>query len=479
MMTSQSGTLLSISVVLTAVCVVLLAALGPATAAPSQDLIRSLPGLRKQPSFRQYSGYLDGLGDRHLHYWFVESQKNPAKDPVVLWLNGGPGCSSLLGLVSEHGPFTLQDDTSLEYNPHSWNLLANMLYLESPAGVGFSYSDDKNYTTSDDQVALNNLAAVKSFFKKFPEFQGREFYLTGESYGGVYVPTLSVRLLSHSDINFKGLAIGNGLSDYSLNIASLLYFGYYHGLYGSKLYTDILSSCCGSNSTICGINDQPSAACTFHIKAALSHIYDTRLNMYNLYGKCEHTVLPETHLHYTHFWKFLLGPTFYQTPQEVLQMDLSTVRLSPPCINGTASLAYFNREEVRKALNVPAKVQQWDLCSAEVGVHYIRDYTTMKLHYKALIGAKKRILLYNGDTDMACNFLGDQWFLNSLQIPVLSDKRPWMYTSSDGSQQVGGFVKHFENVTFISVRGAGHMVPTDKPIPALKIFWHFLNNKPF
>lgn len=124
-------------------------------AAPDQDEIQSLPGLAKQPSFRQYSGYLRGSGSKRLHYWFVESQKDPQSSPVVLWLNGGPGCSSLDGLLTEHGPFLVQPDgATLKYNPYSWNLIANVLYLESPAGVGFSYSTDKSYATNDTEVSL-------------------------------------------------------------------------------------------------------------------------------------------------------------------------------------------------------------------------------------------------------------------------------------------------------------------------------------
>ncbi|KAG2461772.1 PPGB protein, partial [Polypterus senegalus] len=187
--------------------------------APESDEIKYLPGLEKQPSFRQYSGYLNVMEDKHLHYWFVESQTNPSSSPVVLWLNGGPGCSSLDGLLTEHGPF----------------LIANVLYLESPAGVGFSYSDDKNYKTNDTE----------------------------------------------------GIAVGNGMSSYEMNDNSLVFFAYYHGLLGS---------------------------------------------------------------------------------------------------------------------------------SAEVNLKYVRLYKDVRDQYLKLLGALKyRILVYNGDVDMACNFLGDQWFVESLQ----------------------------------------------------------------
>uniref|UniRef100_U3KQU6 Carboxypeptidase n=1 Tax=Homo sapiens TaxID=9606 RepID=U3KQU6_HUMAN len=180
-------------------------------AAPDQDEIQRLPGLAKQPSFRQYSGYLKGSGSKHLHYWFVESQKDPENSPVVLWLNGGPGCSSLDGLLTEHGPFLVQPDgVTLEYNPYSWNLIANVLYLESPAGVGFSYSDDKFYATNDTEVAQSNFEALQDFFRLFPEYKNNKLFLTGESYAGIYIPTLAVLVMQDPSMNLQVQGAGCG-----------------------------------------------------------------------------------------------------------------------------------------------------------------------------------------------------------------------------------------------------------------------------
>ncbi|KAM3921556.1 lysosomal protective protein-like [Leptodactylus fuscus] len=203
----------------------------PAEAAPEADEIIALPGINYQPSFRQFSGFLNGSGGKHLHYWFVQCQGDPRSCPLVLWLNGGPGCSSLAGLLTEHGPFLIQPDGStLETNQYSWNKIANVLYLESPAGAGFSYSDDKEYITGDAEIAKANYMALKDFFRLFPEFTKNDFYITGESYGGFYVPALAVEVSKDSSINLKGLAIGNGITDYTLNTYSSVYFAYYHGL---------------------------------------------------------------------------------------------------------------------------------------------------------------------------------------------------------------------------------------------------------
>jgi hypothetical protein len=93
---------------------------------------------------------------------FVESENNPKTDPIAFWTNGGPGCSGLLGFLTEQGPFKPAADLSLEENEYRWNRIANMVFIEAPAGVGFSYSDDKvDYTTGDAQVAQDNYNLIQ------------------------------------------------------------------------------------------------------------------------------------------------------------------------------------------------------------------------------------------------------------------------------------------------------------------------------
>lgn len=158
------------------------------TPAAQADQITSLPGLIDKPSFNQFSGYLtvDASKNRNIFYWYVESAGNPSTDPLIWWSNGGPGCSGLLGLLTEHGPFRTNANGGLDLYPHSWNKLANVLYVEAPAGVGFSFSDDQNdYTTNDTLTANDNYVAIQAFFEKFPERRANDFYISAESYGGV------------------------------------------------------------------------------------------------------------------------------------------------------------------------------------------------------------------------------------------------------------------------------------------------------
>jgi len=139
-------------------------------AADEADRVLSIPDLAVFDTFPAYSGYLDVSDSKSLHYFFVESQRDPTNDPLIIWFNGGPGCSSMLGFAQEHGPYKWDSGTDFwAVNEFSWNREANMLYIESPAGVGFSYckgaKECNNY--SDAETAEDNLAAVFAFFEKF------------------------------------------------------------------------------------------------------------------------------------------------------------------------------------------------------------------------------------------------------------------------------------------------------------------------
>ena len=131
--------------------IALTGALADYTPEALKDQVLNLPGAEKlDVNFNQFSGYLNINGTKNNHYWLVESTNNPATDPVAFWTNGGPGCSGLLGFLTEQGPFrTDNKDLTLSANPYSWNTVANMVFIEAPCGVGFSYSDnpDVDYHT--------------------------------------------------------------------------------------------------------------------------------------------------------------------------------------------------------------------------------------------------------------------------------------------------------------------------------------------
>ncbi|KAM9408146.1 lysosomal protective protein-like [Pholidichthys leucotaenia] len=457
-----------------------------AHAAPAADLIDNLPGLQKQPDFKQYSGYLNVANGKHLHYWFVESQNDPSTDPVVLWLNGGPGCSSMVGLLTENGPFLIWDDgATLKYNSYSWNKITNVLYVESPVGVGFSYSDDHIYATNDTEVSMVNYLALKEFFRLFPEFSKNELYLTGESYAGIYIPTLAERVMEDDSFNLKGIALGNPLSSYEMNDNSLVYFAYYHGLLGTQLWHDLQTYCCSDGK--CDFHNRSNLNCSQSLSQVNDIAAHSGVNLYNIYAPCAGGVHPSLSINQedvvvkdfgNFFIKHHFSQLFFQKLKSLPSMHRS-VRLEAPCTTDEPSRQYLNNPLVKHALHISDKALKFEMCSNEVGSFYGRIYMDVKDEYlKLLSTGKYRILVYVGDTDMACNFLGNEWFVESLQQEVEAERRPWLYQDGD-QQQVGGFVKRFKNLDFLTVKGSGHMVPTDKPVTSYTMFTKFIKNQPY
>lgn len=167
-------------------------------------------GESHKPGFVEYPN-----GD-DMFYWLLYSRRNPTTDPLTIYLQGGPGCSSLVSTFFENGPFHINDDLSLRKNPFSWNNNANLLYVDQPVGVGFSsVASTDHYRTDEDGVAQDFYYFLEKFIEDNPEFKGRDFYLTGVSYAGHYVPAIAAYYLKQEvqSLNLKAIAIGDGWTD--------------------------------------------------------------------------------------------------------------------------------------------------------------------------------------------------------------------------------------------------------------------------
>ena len=245
------------------------------TAAPAGDLITSLPGYpggkTKSP---QYSGLIpvDDAKSAFLHYWFVSAiNVDPSTAPLTIWLNGGPGCSSLDGFLYEMGPFTFVGDYDnstgvprLMDNPNSWATVTNMLWIESPIGVGYSYATNGSLVSNDDTASQNAFGFLRNWYAAFPEYAKSPLFITGESYAGFYVPQLSYRVYEYNQaggtIPLVGFAVGNACvgeggscgRDKANKISINLFHG--HGMISQPLYEQIIATCgpeIDSNSTQC------------------------------------------------------------------------------------------------------------------------------------------------------------------------------------------------------------------------------------
>jgi len=430
------------------------------------DRVVNLPGLNESISFKQYAGYLtvDATHGRKLFYWFVESQNKPSTDPVVLWLNGGPGCSSLIGFLSENGPFRPYTSGQGVYvNPHSWNRIANMLYLEAPAGVGFSYSKvQSDYTTDDNKTAQDNLQALVQWFKKYPQYKARDFYISGESYAGHYIPTLTQAVLTWNQspnnyqINLKGILVGNGLTDNNIDLNSPIDTFAYHGLISLSLYNQLQSVCQGNYI------DNNSDQCNQLVQEANTMI--GAIDPYDIYAPvCEES-----------------GPHTSRKLHLFERVGRVGAHAFDPCIDLHLT-EYLNLASVRSAIHADAAAGHWDECSGKINYNFSMSGapSMIPLYENFIQNAKLRILIYSGDVDAVVPFLGTVRWIETLSLPVKSDFVQWLLPN----KQVGGYWKDYTvtsgSFTYLSIRDAGHMVPFFKPESAFTFFSRFIRGQPF
>ncbi|KAL9994014.1 putative carboxypeptidase D [Helianthus debilis subsp. tardiflorus] len=389
-----------------------------------KDKISRLPG---QPpvKFDQYGGYVtvSESGGRAFYYYFVEAEKSKESLPLLLWLNGGPGCSSLgYGAMQELGPFRVNSDGKTLYkNKFAWNHAANVLFVESPAGVGFSYSNISSYynnSCGDKPTADDNYVFLLNWLERFPEYKERDLYIAGESYAGHYVPQLAHTILHHNKrakktlINLKGILIGNAvINDETDNIGMYDYF-HTHAIISDETSNQIHKFCDFSPNVT-----EPTDECKKAIEDA-ERIFKTDIDFYNIYAPL--------------CWNNNL------TSRPKRMSDISD-----PC-SEIYTHAYLNREDVQEAMhaNVTKLDHDWQPCS--------------------------------GDIDARVPVTSTKYSINLMNLPVKTKWHPWLYQG-----EIGGFEEVYEgDLTFITVFGAGHMVPSSKPKNALALVTHFLNGEP-
>ncbi|KAL3718185.1 hypothetical protein ACJRO7_003338 [Eucalyptus globulus] len=367
-----------------------------------------------------------------MFYFFFES-RNSANDPVVIWLTGGPGCSSSLALFHENGPFHIANNLSLVWNDYGWDKASNLIYVDQPTGTGFSYSTDERDTRHDEQGVSNDLYDfLQAFFAAHPQLVKNDFYITGESYAGHYIPALAARVQQGNKakegmhINLKGFAIGNGLTnpeiqyeaytDYALNMRLITQSDH-------DSINTMLPECNGRRNTTNG-GDACDLAWNdcFSIFNEILNITGN-INYYDIRKRCE-------------------GPLCY---------DLSNVE------------TLLNQKKVRDALGVGDI--EYMSCGSTVFNAMSQDWM------------KNLALIYAGEYDLICNWLGNSRWVNAMRWSGqkqfgTSPTVPFVVAGAEA-----GLMKSHGPLTFLKVHNAGHMVPMDQPKAALQMLKSWMAGK--
>ncbi|CAN0836968.1 Serine carboxypeptidase-like 45 [Linum grandiflorum] len=445
------------------------------------DKIVKLPG-QPDVSFQQYAGYVtvDATQgqERQLFYYFVEAETNSSSKPLVLWLNGGPGCSSIgAGAFTEHGPFRPNDKgANLVRNDYSWNKEANMIYLESPAGVGFSYSANQSFydLVNDTITANDNLVFLQQWLLKFPEYKKRDFYITGESYAGHYVPQLAQLFLESGtkDVNLKAIAIGNPLLEFNTDFNGEGKYYWSHSLISDHTYRLVNTICNTSQLRRESTSDALSPPCKIVATRLAAEIPDRNsLDKYD--------VTSDVCLSYRESGE-PLAAAFH--PYSALRSTQATRRNlksgeSVDACTGDDTGAYLNRKDVQDAIHAKlVNIPGWNSCSYVVNY----DYDNLEIPTIGVVGSLVdsgiRVLVYSGDQDAVLPFIGTRVLVNRLAKKMRLNSTVSYKSWFDDDKQVGGWTQVYgENkLEFATIRGASHLAPYSSPKRSLALFARFI-----
>ncbi|KAK6161000.1 hypothetical protein DH2020_004381 [Rehmannia glutinosa] len=379
------------------------------------------------------SGYLkvNSSTGSSIFYTYYESQTSSNKNtsisqtPILIWLQGGPGCSSQLANFFELGPFLLNQDLSLKPNPGSWNKIFSLLFLDNPIGTGFSIAaSPEEIPRNQFDVAKHLFIAINKFIGLDKSFKTRPIYLTGESYAGKYLPALGYYILKKNAllpkekrINLGGIAIGNGLTDPEIQVSTHAVNGYNLGL----------------------INEEQM---TLLEKLQLEAVGFITSGKWNEAGNARNVVL-----------NTLTNMTGLAT--------LYDFRRLTPYPNRVV-VKFLNNVEVKRALGVKESMA-FELCSRTVG-DALHDDVMKSVRYMVDFLVKRTRVLYQGQCDLRDGVLSTLSWVKKMKWDDIDEflKAERSVWRVDGN--LAGYVQKWKSLSHVVVLNAGHLVPTDQPL---------------
>jgi len=425
----------------------------------------------------KHTGYLDISDSRHLWFTYFESRNSPEKDPLVLWLNGGPGCSSSTGLLFELGPCLIADGgEGVKENKHSWTNNANIIFLDQPVEVGYSYSDDGSSVNNSQDSAADVYAFLQLFLQKYPELAKKDFHVAAESYGGHYAPNIASTIHKNNQaikandvsasaavhINLSSVVIGNGLTDPAVQFPSVYEY-----------------ACSAENKY--RLFEPDSATCVgLKSKASTCQGLISQCNKYQSRLVCTPATL--------YCWGGLYtdaqnsGKNLYDVRRSC---DRSEDKDGPLCYKQMEWIdVYMNKPEVKKQFGVPDSLE-FQSCNMEINRAF--QMAGDSVHNSAalipsMVEDGIRFLIYAGETDFMCNWIGNRrWSLN-LETPFKKELSKAGNTTWYADGKAAGTVTAagkggFGDYAFVRVFESGHMAPFDAPVAASNLIDAWLSNK--
>jgi len=449
------------------------------------------------PGVNSYSGYIDLAPNVHAFFWFFESRSKPASDPITLWLNGGPGSDSLIGLFEELGPCSVTKNLTTKLNPYSWSEVSNMLFLSQPIGVGFSYAtegagtlnpvngDYENATfagvngrwpiinqtavTTTEMAAIAAWEILQGFYSALPQLDSKihptEFNLFTESYGGHYGPAFFNHFYQENAKIEKGTSKGKALTFNSLGIIN--------GLIDEMIQAPFYPEFANHN--------------TYGIKAVNDTVYNYAKFALNMHNGCLEQIQRCYETNRTSLSDYAIcaqaevmcrdnveSPYYHYSGRGVYDIRHPLRDPTPP--------AYFahmlNLPKVQDAIGVDLNYSTL-LANTEIYFAFQQTgdfvFPNFLDELETLLNSSVRVSLIYGDADYVCNWYGGEAVSLAANYRHAPQFRKAGYTPMTVNGVEYGETREYGNFSFTRVYEAGHEVPYYQPVAALALFNRTIN----
>ncbi|XP_023751449.1 serine carboxypeptidase-like 13 [Lactuca sativa] len=432
------------------------------TPSHSKSIVKTLPGYPGQLPFKLETGYV-GIGEKkeaQFFYYFVESERNPEEDPLLFYLAGGPGCSAVITFFYQIGPLSFNfvnapENITVTLNPNSWTKIANVIFVDMPAGVGFSYAMTKEASISSDSILVKQ---ANDFIRKFlidhRKFLKNPLYIAGTSYMGIITPIITLEVYKANErgdqpsLNIQGYILCSPLTHKFMDFNSRFEYAHRMALISDDIYEAAIGNCRGNYvntntaNSICIDSLQRYMECTSGLN--MENILDPFCNKSDVKPYCR-----ENYYNFGEDW--------------------------------------MNDEAVQQALKVrKGTIRKWELFN--MTMHYFEekndtfcyayDIFSSFAYHKKLVSKNCRALIFSGDHDMTFPYVGIEQWIVALHLEIDSPWKPFYVNNQVGGYETTYAQKEF-SLAFATVKGAGHSVAQYKPKEAMALAERWLASKTY